>query len=143
MKRSIKQLSLGLVFLSIIMSCNTGNAETKETNNKNADGVEVYYFHFTRRCATCNAVEDRTKEFLKDLYPQQMEKEVISFSSINLDESSSEDIAKQIGVNSQALIFKNGDEKVNLTSEAFMNARSNPDKLKALIKETVDNMLQE
>ncbi|MEA3445686.1 MAG: hypothetical protein U9R19_13285, partial [Bacteroidota bacterium] len=30
--------------------------------------ITVYYFHNTRRCATCNAVEDETKKALKKFY---------------------------------------------------------------------------
>ena len=43
-------------------------------------------------------------------------------------------------INSPGLFVK-GDQKVDLTTDGFMNARSNPDKLKEKIKETVDSLL--
>jgi hypothetical protein len=44
-------------------------------------------------------------------------------------------------VGGQTLLIIKGDKVVNITNDAFMNARTNPDKLKAKIKLTVDSMI--
>jgi hypothetical protein len=102
---------------------------------KNSD-VEMYYFHFSRRCATCQAVEDVSKGSVKELYGDKVE-----FYTINLEEKEGEMKGDEIGVSGQALLIVSGDKKIDITSEGFMNARSNPDKLKEIIKENIDPLL--
>jgi len=98
--------------------------------------VEVYYFHYTRRCATCNSVESVAKETVAEYF-----KNVAVFADYNLDETEGEAKGKTVGAESQSLLIISGDKKIDLTNEAFMNARSNPDKLKAIIKEKIEDLL--
>lgn len=102
------------------------------TNTKSTP-VEAYYFHFTRRCVTCQAVETVTAEALKTLYGGK-----IVLKSINLDEKGHEALVKKLGINGQTLVVVKGTKKTELTNEGFMYARSNPEKLKEAIKKAVD-----
>lgn len=130
-----------VIIIPVLFSCNVKAEKQDAVTGATSVAIEVYYFHFTRRCATCNAVEEKTVEFLKELYAEQMENKSICFKPINLDEEDSEEIAEKLGVSGQALLFVKGDKMVNLTTNGFMNARSNPDKFKEKIKETVDGLL--
>lgn len=138
----IKSFIFVLLTLPLFLSCSAQSADNKEqqTTDKTEE-INVYYFHFTRRCATCNAVEEQTNEILNELYADQVENKNIVFKSINLEDGDSKEIAEKLGVSGQALLFVKGDQKVDLTTDGFMNARSNPDKLKEKIKETVDSLL--
>lgn len=125
--------------LIILSGCNTANSEStslKEINE--TTNVKVYYFHFTHRCATCNAVEEVTKSALNEFYPTQVKSGFITFQSLNIEEKAGETIAKKLKVEGQTLLFVKGTAQINLTDEAFLNARSNPDKFKAKIKEKLD-----
>lgn len=109
-----------------------------------ADGkqtVDVYYFHATRRCATCNAVEDQSKAALEKLYPQEMKSGTIAFHSVNFEEPEGEALGKKLNVPGQALLVVKGDQKTDLTSEGFMYARSAPEKLQNSLKKTIDPLL--
>jgi len=97
--------------------------------------VEVYYFHGTRRCATCNAVEKVAKEALKQYYGDQ-----IVLKSINRDETKNSALVKKYQVAGQALIVVKGDKKSDLTVIAFMNAERSPFRLKSKIKETIEKL---
>ena len=44
-------------------------------------------------------------------------------------------------VSGQTLLIVSGDTKINITNEGFMNAHSNPEKLKQIIKEKIDLLL--
>lgn len=110
-------------------------AKTVSLENDDATAVQVYYFHATRRCATCQAVETVTQEALKQYYGDK-----IVFKSINRDEEKDNPMIAKYKVNGQTLLIVKGDKVVNLTNEAFMNARTNPDKLKAKIKSTIDSL---
>lgn len=102
---------------------------------QNVVPVEVYYFHATNRCVTCEAVEAVTKDALNQFYGDQ-----IVLKSINREEDKTNPLIKKHKIAGQTLLVLKGDKAVNLTNYAFMNARTNPDKLKKKIKETIEKM---
>lgn len=135
--KTINFFLLAVMAFSMNISCSsqTTNTETSE-QIANADKIEVYYFHYTRRCATCNAVESVSKDAIAEFYGDK-----VSFAGYNLDEKAGEEKGKQLEVSGQTLLIVAGDTKINLTNEGFMNARTNPDKFKAIIKEKIDPLL--
>ena len=105
-----------------------------------ATKVEVYYFHYTRRCVTCNAVEEVSKKTISESYASQFKKREITFKSVNLDEKSSEAIATKCKAEGQALLIISNGKRIDLTDKAFMYAKSNPEKLKAEIKKAINSL---
>lgn len=106
------------------------------TKTSTISSIEVYYFHYTRRCATCNAVENVTKDALNELYGNK-----VTFAGYNLDKEAGKSKGKELEVSGQSLIIVAGNSKIDITNDGFINARSNPDKLKAIIKEKIDALL--
>jgi len=104
--------------------------------------IEVYYFHFTRRCMTCQNVENVSKKAVETLYPEKIKSGAISFQSINLDEKTGEAIGAKYKIEGQTLIVICGDKHVDLTEKGFMYANDKPEKLTAEIKKAVDGMLK-
>jgi hypothetical protein len=104
--------------------------------------VEVYYFHFTRRCTTCNNVEKVSREAVETQYATQVKSGMITFKSINLDEKEGEAIGAKYKIEGQTLIIISADKRVDLTDKGFMYANDSPDKLKKEIKKAVDGMLK-
>jgi hypothetical protein len=84
---------------------------------------------------TCKAVEKVSAESLKDLYGDK-----IRLKSVNLDNKENEELAESLEVGGQSLLFVSGNKKVDITTDGFMNAVRNPEKLKAKIKETVESL---
>ncbi|GAO28464.1 nitrophenyl compound nitroreductase subunit ArsF family protein [Geofilum rubicundum] len=132
-------MALFMVLGSFACNAQTNN-KAEEAKVSDGEKVEVYYFHFTRRCMTCNAVEKETKIALEQLYPQQMEAGKLTFTEVNLDEEGSKAIAKKSQASGQGLIVLKGDQRIDLTSQGFMNAR-NPEKLQQEIKKAIDPLL--
>jgi len=129
-----------VLFLPVV-ACNAQS--NKEATPAGKSGkVEAYYFHFNARCVTCKTLEAEAKADIETLYPELIKSGKISFKAVNLDEPSSKTIADKLGVNGQTLLLVNGTEKINITNEGFMYARTNPEKFKAVIKEKVDQLLQ-
>jgi len=125
------------------MSCDAAQGKKNQSAKKvAAQNVEVYYFHFTRRCVTCKAVETEAKKALESLYPTQTKSGKITFKGINLDDESSKVFAEKLGVEGQSLLIVGGGKKIDLTSQGFMYARSNPEKLKAEIKAAIDPLIK-
>lgn len=108
-----------------------------------ADKVEVIYFHFSRRCVTCMAVENKTREVIMALYPDEYNKGTITFSSLNLEDEKNKPVAEKAKVTGQALLIMSGEFRKDLTAEGFMYANNNFDRWKAEIKKAIDPLLKE
>lgn len=91
--------------------------------------VEVYYFHYTRRCVTCQAVETETLKSIQKLFPEQFKKGLITFKSLNLDEKTTEALTKKCKAEGQALLVISNNKRFDLTEQGFMYAKNQPDKL--------------
>ena len=131
---------LALIFLFAFSPANTQASSEAQNQEKVTVTTEVFYFHFSRRCATCEAVEKVTEETLKKYYPEQVKNETIVFVSVDLDDEGNTALAEQLKVTGQTLLFVKGTNKKDLTNKAFMYARENPDKLEAAIKETINTL---
>ena len=104
--------------------------------------IEVYYFHFTRRCSTCQNLENVSKKAVETLYPEKVKKGEISFQSVNLDEKAGEALGARYKVDGQTLLVICGDKKIDLTEKGFLYANNSPDKLTAEIRKAVDGMMK-
>jgi hypothetical protein len=138
MKKVFFTLFASLLMLSAC-DAQTTNKETVVTTA--TDKIEAYYFHMSSRCATCKAVEEVTQQHLSELYPELVKQSKITFKSINLEEAEGKALAAKLRISGQSLIIVKGDKIENITNQGFMYARSNPDKLKTIIKEKVDALL--
>ena len=130
-----------VLFAISMVSCNTQTTNNSESTNLGSENMQIYYFHLTKRCATCNAVENETKMALESFFSDKLKNGEIEFISLNIEDAESKDIAKALAVSGQALLIVKGDKKVNLTNEGFMNARTNPDKFHDILKNQIDNLL--
>jgi len=106
-----------------------------------SDDIQIYYFHNTKRCATCNAVENETIMALELFYKENIEAGSIEFTSLNLEEEEGESMAQELQVSGQTLLLVKGETKVNLTNDGFMNARTNPTKFHEILKSQIDQIL--
>lgn len=146
MKKRLSTVASLLVLTIMVITSSSCNStaqkqdkkpETSEETSKVTDlsGVEVYYFHATRRCATCEAVEEVTKEALSENYGED-----VSFNSINREEQKDHPLIKEHNISGQTLLIVKGNASEDLTNFAFMNARTNPEKLKSKITETIESL---
>lgn len=117
----------------------SGNTSLTNPDDKK---VEVYYFHYTRRCATCMAVESETEKALKENFQQQMNDGNITFLSVNIEEESNAPLVESMKISGQTLLFISGDRQEDLTNDAFLNARTKPEKFRQQVKDTVEQMIE-
>jgi hypothetical protein len=144
MKRSFLVL-VALVAAIMFTACSGEKSEQGDNEingkpevSKAGNGqIEMVYFHSDRRCATCKAVEEVSKNTVKDLYGDK-----VKFSVYNLDTEEGKAKAEELKVPAKALLILSGDNKFDITNEAFLNARSNPSKLKESIKEKIDGLMK-
>jgi hypothetical protein len=133
--------AFGIISMIFLMSClNTScSGQTQSIENttlSDTDNVEVYYFHYARRCTTCKAVEDESKKAVEELYSSK-----VIFAAFDMDEPIGEKKAEELGIEGQTLIILKGNTKIDLTNEGFMYATNNPEKLKSIFKEKITPLL--
>ncbi|MBU1013853.1 MAG: hypothetical protein KKG99_12695 [Bacteroidetes bacterium] len=136
MKKAISIISLMLFIGVVALSAQNNNEVTKSDQTQNVNQVKAYYFHANTRCVTCKAVEDVAKEAIEEYYGDK-----VSYVVINREEDKDNPLLKKYEISGQTLLIVKGEKAVNLTNEAFLNARTNPDKLKGKIKSTIDSMM--
>jgi hypothetical protein len=139
----MKQLMvLSFAFL-MLFSVFSSDAQVKKPDAKAvvSKKIEVYYFHFSRRCNTCKSVEANAQKAVETLYADKVKKGEYSFKSINLDEASSKAIAKKLGVGGQTLLVVCGKKQIDITDKGFMNAQD-PEKMKEEIKLAVNQAIK-
>lgn len=138
----ILKSTLLIMFVAVsLFACNAQTTENKKTENVLSEDVQVYYFHNTKRCATCNAVENETKVALEMFFEDKMKAGTIDFTSLNLEEDEGKAMAETLHISGQTLLIVKGETKLNLTNEGFMNARTNPTKFHEIIKTQIDKLL--
>jgi hypothetical protein len=132
----------------VAISCNQSNKESKKSLNLSENEnlkLQVYYFHLTNRCATCNSIENNVKELLENEYKNELEEGIIAFESLNLDDKENKDLAERFeafGASLHLVSIKDGEEKDHdLTNYAFSYSRTQPEEFKDGLKETIDELI--
>lgn len=139
--KQIVFLGFTLLMMMNSYSCSAQDNKKQSTQKAVAAKVEVYYFHFTRRCNTCISVEENAKQAVESLYADKVKTGEYTFKGINLDDASSKAIAEKFGVGGQTLLVVCGDKKIDITSQGFMYAHD-LDKMKEEIKKAVEEILK-
>ena len=125
-----KLLVLTLVLLSGI--------NLKAQNSE--DEVQVIYFHMTRRCATCLAVEEEARNALVMNFNEKYTSGTIKLISVNLEENENPELIKKWNAKGQSLLIVKGNKKIDLTSKAFLYARTKPEKYHEEIVKAIQNI---
>ena len=108
--------------------------------------LEVLYFHATRRCPTCMAIEDNTRKTLETYFSDQLKNGTIKLTVIDVDEDKNKTIAEKYEATGSALFLtttsKGKESRNDLTEFAFSYARSNPDKFKTGLKDKINELMK-
>jgi len=108
--------------------------------------LEVIYFHATRRCPTCLAIEENTRKTLDTYFSDQLKNGSIKLTVLNVDEDKNKAIAEKYEATGSALFLTKttgGKESKNdLTDYAFSYARNNPDKFISGLKDKINELLK-
>lgn len=135
----LRTILLFVAVLGSAIACNNNEPASAPKENQTVSDVEVYYFHYTRRCATCNAIEKVAQEVLNEFYAAEVKEGKLSFHSLNLEEEGAE-TAEKLNVDAQSLLIRSGETNIDLTDKAFLYARSSPEELKEAIKSELNKL---
>ncbi|MCK4661885.1 MAG: hypothetical protein KAT68_03385 [Bacteroidales bacterium] len=139
--KKIPNILFVLIFTLNAAACNSLQSNENLSNDDDTSkvkNIEVYYFHGTRRCATCIAVGEVSGELVKSKYENNPN---VKFIEINIDEKGNEELAEKFQVSGSGLYVYNGKDIENVTAFAFQYARTNPDKLENKLIELINKNL--
>lgn len=133
--------------LTLMISCN--QTTKTESNSKTTDStkvsanlkLQIYYFHVTNRCATCNSIEANVKSLLEANFKKELESGEIAFQSLNIDEKENWALAEKYQTANASLfltqIEKGKEKTVDLTTDAFSYSKNEADKFKKIVIDSI------
>lgn len=128
----------------LMTSCQSQEKQKPQTAS-NESRIEVIDFHTTHRCKTCLKIESQTEQLLKAAYKEELDKGLIVFKIVNIDETENYAMAEHFEAASTALfinVVRNGkEEHIDLTDFAFMKAFDEA-AFQAGLKENLDQQLK-
>lgn len=87
-----------MIFVSVLLGFCNNNSETDNNSSKdiktekdtvtksaNSQKINVYYFHTSYRCYSCNMIEGLAREAITEEFAQDLQKGTITFTSINIE----------------------------------------------------------
>ncbi len=135
-------LMAGLLFSMTSHTLMAAQNDHGDPQVKKSTPVEVYYFHLSRRCMTCNTVEKVTEEAVKELFSDAVAKGEVVYRAVNFEDKENKALIKKLKVGGQSLLIVHGKEKVDITDKGFLYAVKEPQKLKEEIKTRIETFLK-
>jgi len=129
--------AFAIVLFAFCGNNKTNENSTTETTEYGIAKVEVFYFHATRRCPTCNKIEEVAKDFVLAQYAGQD----VKFYSINFEEKQNTEIANKFNVTWSSLYIASGERVEDITDIAFQVVNANPEQLTEKMKSIIDMFL--
>ena len=81
------------------------NKTQTQSIKNSADKIEVYYFHRTQRCYSCNILSQYVKETIEQKFSEEIKNGKIDFREINVDLSENKDVARKFQASGSSLFI--------------------------------------
>lgn len=126
--------------------------EKKAVKTKDNPPVEkktkifAYYFHGSRRCPTCHALEEYSRDAIEKYFSSELKEGKMEFKTINIEESGNEHYAQDYQLYTKSLILslkENDKVKKWKNLEAIWDNVGNREKFEQYVKKEVDEFLKE
>jgi len=106
-----------------VISCaeNKANESVATIDKKNS--IEIYDFHSTNRCVTCESIENNTQYTLETYFSKALKDKTITFQIVNVDKEENYALAEKFQASGTALFLNvikdNKEQQIDLTDFAF------------------------
>ena len=132
-----------IVMFCSIMFFSCKHAQTKPWQPNSKSKLQVFYFHATIRCPTCNAIEKNTQKLLEESFKSQMDNGLIRFASFNIDKRENRALIEKYQISYTNLLLIRADgTKTDFTYTAFDCAYAEPTKYAELLKAEIEKNLK-
>lgn len=140
-----------LLTSAIMLSCNTKPKE--EDPSKETTGVaksenlklEVYSFHSSHRCPSCNSIEENVKKVISSQFSDEVKNGEIAVFYLNIEDAGNKAIVEKLQVYGSSLFliqFKENEEIIHdLTEYAFAYSRKQPEVFTTGLTDTIKSYI--
>ena len=127
-----------------------GAAQTEPTEEGTAtqkvipDKVVVYYFHNTKRCGTCTAIQQGIEDTIDDKFARDVEAGMLVFEELNMEDDANKKYVEQFALAFSTMIVaaQKGDHPAKWeNANKIWEYAHTPDKLKPYIEKTIRDHL--
>lgn len=88
-----------LLPIILLLTPNLASAQqAANSKDQKITPTEVYYFHLSRRCVTCQTVEKVAREAVNELIADAVKKGLVKFQAVNFEEKENKDLVKKLNV---------------------------------------------
>ena len=124
-----------LLLLALMTACGGRGSSSAASPQEQPDGVEVLSFHTKKRCPTCRAIEQLTREVVEQEFADE-----VADGTLRLHELA---VRYEVAWSSLLLSHRhNGEEQVvDLTRFAFAHARTDADLFRRELKARIEQLL--
>ena len=140
----MKQLFAIVIMLLSLVGCGNRNAknsaESAAASNPDAV-VEVFVFHAAQRCATCKAIDAVVAEVLENDFAEDVKSGRVVLRDVDGSKPENRALVEKYEIVSTSMLLDAKGNVTNLTNDAFQYARSNPDKLKEILRAEISKAL--
>lgn len=142
----MKKILFILSLLIGVVSCRGGSDSAVETSKTSGDYVEVIYFHGKKRCPTCRAIEQCSREVIDSTFAKDVKNGKVVFRTVDISTSEGEALADKYQITWSSLFvnrWSGGKEtRSDMTEYAFSNARKDPAKFKQTLTDKIRQSLK-
>jgi len=131
-----KNLTVCVVLLLLTGLWSCSRPSTKETEFAQQALVDVYFFHTRHKCETCDAIKGETTKSL-EVFPADM----VFLGIYNLDQENKE-LAESLGIKTLTLLVVKDEVRIDLTNEAYLYARSDPEKFRQALTAAIQSLIE-
>lgn len=101
--------------------------------------MEVLSFHTRRRCPTCRAIEQLTREVVSKTFARQVADSLLVLRVVEIE--AEPELSERYRVAWSSLLLQGRDTVVNLTRRAFDTARKRPEEFRATLRHEIEKLL--
>jgi thiol-disulfide isomerase/thioredoxin len=136
-------LIIAIVKVSIDSRNKNSLNESASTNIAQADKVQVFLFHATRRCSTCIAIGRLAGETVNERFQNELKSGQIEFREVNIDLPENKELAQKFQASGSALYLnaiKDGVDNIGQDTKVW-SLVGNTEKFKDYLEGRIINLL--
>ena len=134
----MKKIVVFFMLLLSLLGCKQVSKSTSTaTSEESPAKVQVLLFHTAQRCATCMAIESAIKQVLDAHFAEQMKDGTVILQDIDGSLRENEALVNKYEVISTSIFVDDEGKITNLTNDAFSYARTEPDRFKEILRNTI------
>lgn len=136
---------LAITISILFFSCaeNNANKTTASVDKKNS--IEIYDFHTTNRCVTCQSIENNTQYTLETYFSEALKDKTITFQIVNVDKKENYALAEKFQASGTALFLNvikdKQEQQIDLTDFAFKYGKKQ-DEFSEQLKDKLNKQLE-